>query len=108
MISFIQLREDEKLRRYEKFEERRLKRGLKTIPMKGYVNTISGGQFTRGVVPIIFTEQDLEKIDLPHANPLVIKLRIGDNLVSRVLVDGGSNYDILFWDAYQRMGLKEE
>ena len=50
----------------------------------------------------------MEKIDIPHANPLVIKLRIGDNLVSRVLVDGGSSSDILFWDAYRRMGLKEK
>ena len=81
---------------------------MKTISVKGYVNTISRGQFTQGTVPIIFTEQDLEKVDLPHANPLVIKLRIGDNLVSRVLVDGGSISDVLFWDAYQRMGLKEE
>ena len=45
VVSFVQLREDEKLGRYEKFEERRLKRGLKTISVKGYVNTISGGQF---------------------------------------------------------------
>ena len=97
VVSFVQLREDEKLGRYEKFEERRLKKGLKTIFVKGYINTISGGQFTRGTVSIIFIEQDLEKIDLPHANPLVIKLRISDNLVSRVLVDGGSSYDIIFW-----------
>ena len=69
---------------------------MKTISMKGYVNTVSGGQFTRGTVLIIFMEQDLEKIDVPHSNPLVIKLRIGDNLVSRVLVDEGSSSDILF------------
>ena len=42
MVSFIQLREDEKLGRYEKFEERRLNRGLKTMSVKGYINTISG------------------------------------------------------------------
>ena len=66
------------------------------MSVKGYVNTVFGGQFTRGTIPIIFTEQDLEKVDIPHTNPLIIKLRIGDNLVSRVLIDGGSNSDILF------------
>lgn len=78
------------------------------MSVKGYVNTISGGQFSREAVPIIFTEQDLEKVDIPHTNPLIIKLRIGNNLVSRVLIDGGSSSDILFWDTFRMMGLKKE
>ena len=94
MVSFIQKREDEKLRRYGEYKERRLSRGLKKISMKGYVNAVFREQFTRGRIPITFTEQDLEKIDIPHTDPLIIKLRIGDNLVSRVLIDGGSSSDI--------------
>ena len=77
------------------------------MSIKRYVNTVSGEQLARESVPIIFTEQDLEEVDVPHANPLIIKLRIADNLVSRVLVDGGSSSNILFWDAFRRMGLKE-
>ena len=43
VIYFIQQRKDEKQGRYGKFEGRRLERRLKTMAMKGYVNTISGG-----------------------------------------------------------------
>ena len=78
------------------------------MALKGYVNTISGGQFHHEKVPIIFLDQDLEKVNLPHADPLVIKLQIGDTMVSRVLVDGGSSSDILFWDAFQRIGIENE
>ena len=42
VVSFIQQRKDEKQGRYGNFEGRRLERGLKTMAMKGYVNTISG------------------------------------------------------------------
>ena len=38
----------------------------------------------------------------------IVRLRVGDNLVSKVLVDGGSSSDILFWDAFQRMRIKQE
>ena len=100
VVSFIQQGKDEKQGRYGKFEERRLKRGLKTMALKVNVNTISGGQFCQEEVSIVFSDQDLEKVNLSHADPLVIKLRIGVSLVSRVLVDGGSSSDILFWDVF--------
>ena len=35
-------------------------------------------------------------------------LKIGDNLVSRVLVDEQSSSDIPFWDAFRRMEIKEK
>ena len=76
--------------------------------MKGYINTISGGQFCQEKVPIVFLDQDLKRVNLLHADPLVIKLRIGNTLVSRVLVDGGSSSNILLWDAFQRMGIEKE
>ena len=78
------------------------------MSVKGYVNTVSNGQFYQGRVPIVFSDLDLEKANPPHTDPLIIKLRIGDNLVLRVLVDGGSNSNILFGDAFWRMGIREE
>ena len=62
----------------------------------------------RASAPITFTDEDLATIELPHADPLVIKLRIKDAIVSRVLVDGGSSSDVIFWSALQRMGVVEE
>ena len=50
----------------------------------------------------------MEKTNPPHTDPLISKLRIRDSLVSRVLVDGRSSSDILFWDAFRRMGIKQE
>ena len=85
-----------------------LERGLRTMALKGYVNTISEEQFCQKKVPTVFSDQDLEKVNLTHTDPLVIKLQIGDTLVSRVLVDGGNNSDILFWDAFRRMGTEKE
>ena len=108
MVSFIQLREDEKLGRYGEFKERRLNRGLKTMSVKGYVNTISKGEFHQGAVPITFSDQDLETIKMPHVDPLIIKLRIGSAMVYRVLVDGGSSSYILFWETFQRVEIDKE
>ncbi|KAK1260014.1 hypothetical protein QJS04_geneDACA021807 [Acorus gramineus] len=45
---------------------------------------------------------------MPHADPLVITIYICNCQVQRVMVDGGSSADILFLDAYRRMGLEVE
>jgi hypothetical protein len=39
---------------------------------------------------IFFSNEDLRDVQTPHDDPLVIKLRIGDTDVQRVLVDQGS------------------
>ena len=78
------------------------------MALKGYVNTISGGELRSETVPITFSDQDLEMIKLPHADPLVIKLWITNAMVSRGLVDGGSTLDILFWEAFRRMRIDKE
>lgn len=50
----------------------------------------------RALAPIVFTDEDLEGINLPHSNLLIIKLRIRNAIVSLVLVDGGSSSNIVF------------
>ena len=78
------------------------------MALKRYVNTIFGGKLYHGTLSITFSEQDLEMIKLPHADLLVIKLQIGNVMVSRVLVDGGRSSDILFWEAFQRIMIDKE
>ena len=56
---------------------------------------------------IIFSDHDLDSIKMPHLNPLVIKLRISNAIVSRVLVDGGSSSDTIFWQAFKQMGIDQ-
>ena len=57
---------------------------------------------------IAFTEQDVHIVRLPHQDPLVIKLQVDKAILGRVLVDGGSSTEVLFWDAFQKMGLDED
>ncbi|KAK9175052.1 hypothetical protein WN944_027057 [Citrus x changshan-huyou] len=59
------------------------------------------------ISPITFTRNDLEGIYMPHIDPLVVTLEIANITVKRILIDGGSNAEILYWDAFQKMRLKE-
>ena len=40
----------------------------------------------------------------PHDNALVIRLDVGGCELSRVMIDTGSSTDVLFYDAFKRMG----
>ena len=53
VVSFVQQKRDEKLGKYGNFEEKRIERSLKTMSVKGYVNTTSGGQLYQEKIPII-------------------------------------------------------
>uniref|UniRef100_UPI003F882687 retropepsin-like aspartic protease n=1 Tax=Cysteiniphilum litorale TaxID=2056700 RepID=UPI003F882687 len=57
---------------------------------------------------IWFSAKDLDGVQLPHNDPLVLTLRLKKHLVQRVLVDPGSSSEILYYDCFKRMGLKDE
>ena len=82
---------------------------MRTQALEQYVFGISRGEEfkPKALAPIVFTNEDLETIDLPYVDPLMIKLRIGDAIVSRALDDRGSSKDIIFWSALRRMGVDE-
>ncbi|XP_021740052.1 uncharacterized protein LOC110706439 [Chenopodium quinoa] len=56
---------------------------------------------------ITFNDDDVNNISRDHEDSLVISLLVGNCLLRRVLVDGGSSANILFRRAMEDMGLKD-
>ena len=53
-----------------------------------------------------FSEEDKIGTIQPHDDALLITLRIGDYDVKRVMVDGGSEAEVMYPDLYKGLGLK--
>ena len=56
---------------------------------------------------ITFKENDANLVHNPHCDALVIKAMMANNNVYKILVDNRSSVDILYYQAFQRMGLKD-
>ncbi|XP_059669587.1 uncharacterized protein LOC132314783 [Cornus florida] len=54
------------------------------------VNAIASGSISIG-----FGDSDLSKVQLPHEDPLVISLLVSNYMIKRVLIDLGSNANII-------------
>ncbi|KAJ8649485.1 hypothetical protein MRB53_002508 [Persea americana] len=52
--------------------------------------------------------RDLEDVKLPHNDPLVLTLKLQNFLVQRVLVDPGSSSEILYYNCFKKLKLKDE
>ena len=61
----------------------------------------------RELEDIVFTKVDARWVHHPHTEALVITARVANSNVHRMLVDDGSAIDIIYLDAYKRMGLTE-
>ena len=55
-----------------------------------------------------FSEEDKIGTIQPHDDVLLITLRIGDYDVKRMMVDGGSEAEVMYPDLYKGLGLKLE
>ena len=53
---------------------------------------------------ITFDENKTADLDKPHDDALVIRVNVGGCELSRVMIDTGSSADVLFYDAFKRMG----
>ena len=54
---------------------------------------------------IEFSEDDTRRLHHPHDDALVVNVRVRDYNVHRMLVDNGSSVDILYYPAFQYMGI---
>eukprot|EP00268_Persea_americana_P048669 TRINITY_DN5162_c0_g1_i1.p2 TRINITY_DN5162_c0_g1~~TRINITY_DN5162_c0_g1_i1.p2 ORF type:complete len:440 (+),score=60.61 TRINITY_DN5162_c0_g1_i1:1727-3046(+) len=59
-------------------------------------------------VRVWFSDKDLEDVELPHNDALVLTLKLQNFLVQRVLVDPGSLSKILYYDCFKKLKLKDE
>ena len=60
----------------------------------------SSGRYT-------FGDSEVNEWAKTAMDPLVIHVQLGSKVVSRVLVDSGSSSDILYWDAFQKLGFEQ-
>ncbi|XP_062099828.1 uncharacterized protein LOC133805678 [Humulus lupulus] len=87
---------------------RRMEERVKRYRSLGHtVNLVTSEDRCYPASAITFTEDDLRGVHLPHDDPLVISLQVDHCQLGRVLIDGCSGVDILFWEAFQKMGLEE-
>ena len=56
---------------------------------------------------VTFKESDAHLVHHPHCDALVIKEMMANNNVYRILVDNRSSVNILYYQAFQRIGLKD-
>ena len=66
-------------------------------------------KITRRESPIIgFSEEDTKRLHHSHDDALVVSIWIEDYNMHRVLIDNGSSTDILYYLAFQQMGIGRE
>ena len=79
-------------------------RMIQNVQLMGSVSKIAWRES-----PIIgFLEEDARHLHHPHDDALVISIQIEDYNMHRVLVDNGSSADILYYPAFQQMGIDRE
>ena len=58
--------------------------------------------------PIAFNDDDLEGIIQPHDDALVITARMNGFIIKRVLIDQGSDGEVMYPDLFKGLGLKNK
>jgi hypothetical protein len=55
-------------------------------------------------IPITFTTQDIKLSSFPHTDVMVVTVHIDRWDVTKILIDNGSQTEILFLSAFEKMG----
>ncbi|XP_058192074.1 uncharacterized protein LOC131309460 [Rhododendron vialii] len=56
---------------------------------------------------ITFTERNLEFIQTPQSDALVVTVQIGVHDVKRILIDQGSSAEVMYYDLFKKLDLPE-
>ena len=67
---------------------------------------VEGGPPKKSRTEVVINN-DLERVKFPRDDPLVIMQVIGNSSVKQVMVDGGASLDILFHEAFLKMGYND-
>ncbi|XP_028108645.1 uncharacterized protein LOC114307433 [Camellia sinensis] len=86
-------------------------------PPQGVVNVIHGiveparPEIKRGKTEeknvVNFSSRDLERIQTPHNDALVVTLRVKDFDVKHILIDQGSLVEIIYYNAFKQLKLRD-
>ncbi|GFZ01188.1 hypothetical protein Acr_14g0008230 [Actinidia rufa] len=57
---------------------------------------------------VTFSRAELERVQHPHSDPLVVQLRIGGYDVKRILVDTGSSVEVMYYDLFKQLKIPQE
>ncbi|XP_058219380.1 uncharacterized protein LOC131329949 [Rhododendron vialii] len=88
--------------RAELYDATSSKRIMMVGPKPKRPKTDDGSKWT-----ITFTEKDLNRIQLPHNDALVITLRIRTFNVRRILVDQGSSAEVMYYSLFKDLKLSD-
>ena len=56
-------------------------------------------------VMLSFSEEDAREVAMPYDDALVVTLTVSEHAIHRILVDNRSSADILYWPAFQQIGI---
>ncbi|XP_010513034.1 PREDICTED: uncharacterized protein LOC104788976 [Camelina sativa] len=82
-------------------------RAIRDYTKKAEMTKSWPSRFEAESMPITFDGKDLEGLDLPHNDPLVVELLIGESEVTRILIDTGSSVNVIFRDVLAKMEIGE-
>ncbi|XP_010430989.1 PREDICTED: uncharacterized protein LOC104715268 [Camelina sativa] len=82
-------------------------RAIRDYTKKAEMTKSWPSRFEAESMPITFDGKDLEGLDLPHNDPLVVELLIGESEVTRILIDTGSSVNVIFRDILAKMEIGE-
>ncbi|XP_028080043.1 uncharacterized protein LOC114281690 [Camellia sinensis] len=57
---------------------------------------------------LTFSSKDLERIQVPYNDALVVTLRVKDFDIKRILIDQGSSVEIMYYDTFKQMKLEDK